>query len=258
MLKKRIIPCLDIRDGKVTKGIEFKNNLDLGDPVPLAKLYSDTGADEIVIYDITASVEKRPPDYLTISRIAADVFVPITIGGGIVNFEMAARCIAAGAEKVSLNSVAPKNPELMREISAHFGTQALVLSVDVARDSSTSSGYRLYTQGGRNATDWDAIHWIQTAVPFGVGEICINSIDEDGKGTGYDLVLLKKVREAIVKIENLPLIISGGAGSTKHMAEAFFQGADAALTASIVHFGKSTLAEIKQGLSSAGVPMRLV
>src|SRR6185312_4468596 len=147
MHKKRIIPCLDVRAGKVTKGVGFKNNVDLGDPAPLARKYYDDGADEIVIYDITASVEKRPPDAATIAKIASEVFIPICIGGGITTFDDAASCIKSGAEKVSLNSIAPKKPEPITEISAHFGVQAVVLSIDVARDRSTPSGYRVFTHG---------------------------------------------------------------------------------------------------------------
>ena len=144
MLKKRIVPCLDIRDGQVTKGIEFKNNIDLGDPAALAARYSEGGADEIVIYDITASIEKRPPDFETISRICDVCFVPVTVGGGVTDFETAARCIESGAEKVSFNSIAPAKPELLRQVSQHFGAQAVVLSLDVARDSSLPSGFRLF------------------------------------------------------------------------------------------------------------------
>lgn len=254
MHKKRIIPCLDIRDGQVTKGIEFKNNVDLGDPVPLALRYADEGADEIVIYDITASIEKRPPDASTIARIARQVFVPITIGGGIQGFEDAALCIKSGAEKVSLNSIAPKKPELLTEIARHFGVQAVVLSLDVARDPSTPSGWRVFTHGGRTPTDLDAIGWILKALPYGVGELCINSIDQDGKRSGYDLPLLAAVRA----VADVPVIISGGAGSIDHMVEAFQAGADAALTASIVHLGMKSLPEIKREIASRGIPMRLV
>jgi len=252
MHKKRIIPCLDIRDGKVTKGIEFKNNVDLGDPAPLAARYAAEGADEIVVYDITASVEKRPPDAAAIERIAQGVFVPITIGGGITSFADAAQCIHSGAEKVSLNSIAPRKPELLTEISRHFGVQAVVLSVDVARDASAPSGYRLFTHGGRVATELDALEWIARALPYGVGEICINSIDEDGKRQGYDLKLLAAVRS----IARVPLIISGGAGSVDHMVEAFRAGADGALTASIVHLGVGSLPEIKRILHEKGVAVR--
>lgn len=253
MLKKRIIPCLDIRNGKVTKGIAFKNNVDLGEPVPLAAYYSQTGADEIVIYDITASSEGRPPDFATIEAIAREVFVPITVGGGITDFAQAARAIKSGAEKISLNSIAPRKPELISEISRHFGVQAVVLSVDVARCTSSPSGYRVFTHGGRVASELDALAWLVRAVPLGVGEVCLNSIDQDGQKTGYDIELLKLVRQAV----NVPIIISGGAGSVAHMSDALHAGADAALVASIVHSGQHTLEDIKQNLVALGHPMRL-
>ncbi len=251
--KKRVIPCLDVRAGKVTKGVAFQNNVDLGDPAPLAKKYYDEGADEIVVYDITASVEKRPPDAATIGRIAAGVFVPISVGGGITTFEDAAHTIKSGAEKVSLNSIAPKKPELITEISQHFGVQAVVLSIDVARDGSMPSGYRVFTHGGRTPTDLDALAWVTRAIPMGAGELCVNSIDEDGKKAGYDLVLLKLLRAAV----RVPIIVSGGAGTIAHMDEALRLGADAVLVASIVHSGEYTVAGLKTALVALGHPMRM-
>jgi len=253
MLKKRIIPCLDIRDGRVTKGIEFKNNIDVGDPVLLSCHYSDHGADEIVIYDITASSENRPPDFLTIEAIAAKSFVPICIGGGIRDFSDASRCIASGAEKVSLNSIAPRKPELISEIANHFGVQAVVLSLDVLIDESCPSGYRLFVQGGRTATHWDMLSWIEFALPLGVGEICVNSINQDGKRSGYDISLLKKLKVHV----NVPVIMSGGAGTALHIVEAFKEGADAALVASIVHSGETTIRELKSRCADAEIPVRL-
>ncbi|MEY4064979.1 MAG: hypothetical protein RIR26_1187 [Pseudomonadota bacterium] len=253
MLKKRIIPCLDIRNGRVTKGVSFLNNIDVGDPVALAQAYSQRGADEIVIYDIDASAESRPPDFSTIERIAAQSFVPICIGGGIAGFSDAARCIASGAEKVSLNSIAPKKPELISEISSHFGVQAVVLSLDVRRDASCPSGYRLFVRGGRTSTDWDMMQWLDFAVPRGVGEVCVNSIDEDGMKNGYDLDLLRILKSAI----HVPLIVSGGAGHVSHVIEAFDKGADAALVASIVHSGETTVENLKKACLAAGLPMRM-
>lgn len=253
MLKKRLIPCLDIRDGQVTKGIEFKGNIDLGDPAPLALRYYNEGADEIVIYDITASIEGRPPDAQTISRIADRVLIPICVGGGISRFEDAACTIQAGAEKVSLNSVAPRKPELLREIASHFGTQAVVLSLDVAVDHSCPSGYRLFIHGGRTATEWDAAQWIVTAQRFGFGEICLNSIDQDGKKSGYDLKLLQLVRGLV----DVPIVMSGGAGTVEHMTEALLKGADAALLASLLHIDGLSCAGIKNDLIASGLPMRM-
>ncbi|NBW80961.1 imidazole glycerol phosphate synthase subunit HisF [bacterium] len=253
MLKKRIIPCLDIKAGRVTKGIEFKHNIDVGDAVELSRFYSENGADEIVIYDIIASAERRPPDFANIEAIAAQSFIPICIGGGIRDFEDAARCIASGAEKISLNSIAPEKPELISAIANHFGVQAVVLSLDVLRDSSCPSGYRLFIQGGRRPTQWDMLDWISFAVPKGVGEICVNSIDQDGKRSGYDLGLLKAIKSQV----NVPVIASGGAGNIDHVAEALRAGADAALVASIVHSGEVTLLELKQQLIKQGISVRL-
>lgn len=253
MLKKRLIPCLDIRDGQVTKGVEFKGNVDLGDPAPLALRYYNEGADEIVIYDITASIEGRPPDARTISGIADRVLIPICVGGGISRFEDAACTIQAGAEKVSLNSIAPRKPEILREISGHYGTQAVVLSLDVALDSSCPSGYRLFIHGGRTPTEWDAAHWITHARNFGFGEICLNSIDQDGKKSGYDLKLLELVRGLV----DVPIVMSGGAGTVDHMAEALLLGADAALLASLLHIDGLSCASIKNDLVASGVPMRI-
>ena len=252
MLKKRIIPCLDIRDGQVTKGIEFKGNIDLGDPVPLARRYYAEGADEIVIYDITASLQARPPDAVTVARIAEKVFIPICVGGGIQKFEDAALVIKSGAEKVSLNSVAPQNPGLLTEISAHFGRQAVVLSLDVARDSTCPSGYRLFIQGGRRPTEWDMLNWLHFIMPFGVGEVCLNSIDEDGKRQGYDLVLLNLARKAV----DVPIIISGGAGTVEHMALGLNAGADGALVASLLHIDGYSCDSLKDALAKTGIAIR--
>lgn len=252
MLKKRIIPCLDIREGRVTKGIEFKNNIDVGDPVELSKFYSDNGADEIVIYDISASPNGLPPDFRTIEAIAGKSFIPICIGGGIKSFEDAARCIYSGAEKVSLNSVAPKNPDLISEIAEHFGVQAVVLSLDVRKDPSCTSGYRLVVNGGRIDTAWDMLDWVRYAIPLGVGELCVNSIDQDGRRQGFDRDLIRLFKMNT----NIPLIISGGAGTAEHVAEALNDGADAALVASIVHSGELSIQALKSICSKNGLHMR--
>lgn len=253
MLKKRIIPCLDIRDGRVTKGVEFRDNIDIGDPVELSRFYSESGADEIVIYDISASPRGLPPDFKTIEAVAAKSFIPICIGGGITCFADAARCISSGAEKVSLNSIAPKNPQLISEISEHFGVQAVVLSLDVRKDTACASGYRLVIHGGRSDTQWDMLDWVQFAVPLGVGELCVNSIDQDGRRRGFDIDLLRLIKSQT----NIPLIISGGAGSAQHVADALHHGADAALVASIVHTGETTVESIKSACVSTGLNMRM-
>jgi cyclase len=253
MLKSRLIPCLDIRDGQVTKGVSFKSNVDLGDPVPLAAKYYAEGADEIVIYDITASIERRPPDAATIARIADQVFVPICVGGGVSSLDDAALVIRSGAEKVSLNSIAPRRPELLREIASHFGVQAVVLSLDVVRDAACQSGYRVFVQGGRVATDWDMMAWLKFAIPFGVGEVCINSIDEDGMRNGYDLQVLELARKHL----EVPIIASGGAGNVGHLAQAVKAGADAVLLASLLHIDGLSCRSIKHELGAMGLSMRL-
>lgn len=253
MLKKRIIPCLDIIQGRVTKGVAFKNNADIGDAAELSAYYSDHGADEIVIYDIMASAERRSPDFANIEKIAERSFIPICIGGGIRDFEDAARCIASGAEKVSLNSIAPQRPDLITEISNHFGVQALVLSVDAFRDSSCPSGYRLVIHGGRTPTEHDVLDWLSLAVPKGVGEICVNSIDQDGQRSGYDLHLLGLIKSQF----RVPVIASGGAGSVEHVSEVLRSGADAALVASIVHSGEFSIYQIKNQLAADGIKVRL-
>ena len=253
MLKKRIIPCLDIRAGKVTKGIKFKNNVDLGEAAPLAQKYYLEGADEIVVYDITASIENRPPDAVTIEKIANEVFIPICVGGGITCFADAALAIKSGAEKVSLNSIAPRKPQLITEISQHFGVQAVVWSIDVARDSSAPSGWRVFVQGGRVATELDALDWVTKAIPLGAGELCVNSIDADGEKSGYDLALLDLLRAHV----RVPIIISGGAGQVSHMKEALDHGADAVLVASIIHSDEYTVPQIKHELIRLGHPMRI-
>lgn len=253
MLKKRIIPCLDIREGRVTKGVAFKNNVDIGDPVELSKFYSDHGADEIVIYDIAASPNNVPPDFRTIEAVAAKSFIPICIGGGIRSFEDAARCILSGAEKVSLNSIAPKNPALISEVAEHFGVQAVVLSLDVRVDVSCPSGYRLVIHGGRTDTTWDLLDWVKFAIPLGVGELCVNSIDQDGRRQGFDRSLIRLLKGCV----NVPIIISGGAGSAQHVAEALNDGADAALVASILHSGETTIRALKQLCADSGLAMRM-
>ncbi len=253
MLKKRIIPCLDIRDGRVTKGVEFQNNIDIGDPVELSQFYSDSGADEIVIYDIAASPNGLPPDFKTIEAVAAKSFIPICIGGGIKRFADAAQCITSGAEKVSLNSVAPQNPKLIADIADHFGSQAVVLSLDVRKDESCKSGYRLVIHGGRTDTQWDMLDWVRFAVPLGVGELCVNSIDQDGRRQGFDTHLLQLIKSQT----NIPLIISGGAGSAQHVVEALHCGADAALVASIVHTGETTVEHLKSVCVAHGLNMRM-
>lgn len=253
MLKRRLVPCLDIRNGQVTKGVEFKGNADLGDPVPLAKRYDEQGADEIVIYDISASIEGRPPDAATISQIADQVLIPICVGGGVRTFADAAQTIQSGAEKISFNSIAPEKPELLLEVAQHFGNQAVVLSLDVLRDETAPSGYRLVTHGGRKITEWDVGNWLRHMAGYGIGEVCVNSIDEDGRRSGYDLQLLRLVRQ----LTDVPVIASGGAGTVQHLADVLNEGADAALLASLLHIDGISCLDIKRQLRDLGVAMRI-
>lgn len=252
MLKTRIIPCLDMRDGKVTKGIKFKNNRDLGDPVELAKRYYDEGADELVIYDITASPEGRGPDTQTIKKVCKSVFIPICVGGGVNSIEIASDCIRSGAEKISINSYAYQNPDLIAQISQKFGVQAVVLSVDVGSDSSCPSGYRCYQNGGRVATPWDALEWIGKMLPLGLGEICVNSIDADGTKAGYDIKLMRSLGEVV----NCPMVWSGGAGQLSHLLDACQNGSKALLLASMIHENEFSVGQIKTFLKSHQIPIR--
>ena len=254
MLKKRIIVCLDVKDGRTTKGVKFQDNRDIGDPVDMATEYYRQGVDELVFYDIMASARGRGPILDLISRVAERVFIPFCVGGGIGTIEDIRSTIAAGAEKVSLNSQAVKNPSLIAEGARVFGCQCIVLGMDAARDESMPSGYRVYINGGRVKTDKDALAWAQEAVSLGAGEIVLNAIDTDGTRNGYELTLTRMVSEAV----NVPVIASGGGGTCGHIAQVLTEGlADAALIASMVHSGEYTVGSIKADLDSCGVPVRL-
>lgn len=253
MLKKRIIVCLDVKDGRTTKGVKFKNNVDIGDPVDMAAEYYKQGVDELVFYDIMASARGRGPILELISRVASKVFIPFCVGGGIGTTDDIKDTILAGAEKVSLNSQAVKNPALIKEGAKVFGNQCIVLGMDAARDESMPSGYRVYINGGRVATDKDALLWAQEAVRLGAGEIVLNSIDADGTKDGYEVNLTRLISEGVP----VPVIASGGAGEVKHIADAFEKGrASAALIATMVHSGKYTVGGIKEELKAMGVPVR--
>lgn len=254
MLKKRIIICLDVKDGRTTKGVKFQDNRDIGDPVEMAAEYYKQGADELVFYDIMASARGRGPILDLIARVASQVFIPFCVGGGIGTIDDIRSTILAGAEKVSLNSQAVKNPKLIAEGARIFGNQCIVLGMDAARDDSMPSGYRIYINGGRVKTELDARDWAQKAVSLGAGEIVLNSIDADGVKNGYELTLTRMISEAV----NVPVIASGGAGVTQHLVDAFTEGkADAALVATMVHSGKYTVAQIKKELADGGIPVRL-
>ena len=254
MLKKRIIVCLDVKNGRTTKGVKFQNNIDIGDPVEMAAAYYQQGVDELVFYDIMASTQGRGPILDLISRVAQQVFIPFCVGGGIGTIEDIRSTILAGAEKVSLNSQAVKNPSLITEGARIFGNQCIVLGMDAARDSQMPSGYRVYINGGRTKTELDALEWAKKAVDLGAGEIVLNSIDADGTKAGYEIPITKMISENVA----VPVIASGGGGKPEHITQVLTEGkADAALIASMVHSGQYTIQGIKEELNKAGVAVRM-
>jgi cyclase len=257
MLSKRIIPCLDVRDGKTTKGIKFLNNIDIGDPVAMARQYYEDGADEIVFYDITASSDRRNIMIDVVRRVAREIFIPFSVGGGIRTLEDMREVLLAGAEKVSVNTAAVQNPGIIAEGARAFGSQCIVLGMDVKRVSSSAkipSGYEMVIHGGRTAMGIDALWWAEEGVRLGAGEICLNSIDADGTQEGYELTLTRMISEAV----SIPVIASGGAGRPEHLARVLTQGkADAALIASMIHYGTYTIKGIKEYLAQQDIPMRL-
>ena len=254
MLKKRVIVCLDVKDGRTTKGVKFQNNIDIGDPVEMAKEYYRQGVDELVFYDIIASARGRGPILDLISKVASQVFIPFCVGGGINTIEDSRSTILAGAEKVSLNSPAVKNPELITEGARIFGNQCIVLGMDVRKDSTKPSGYGTTIHGGRVDTGLDALEWAKKGVSLGAGEIVLNSMDADGMKTGYDVELTRMIAEAVP----VPVIASGGGGTPQHLADVLKEGkADAALIASMVHTMGYTVDGIKKDLDKMGVPVRM-
>ncbi len=253
MLERRVIVCLDVRDGRTTKGVRFVDNEDVGDPVAMARTYYDQGVDELVFYDITASAERRGIMLEVVRAVAAQVFIPFAVGGGIGSLEQMQAVLLAGAEKVSVNSPAVRNPRLIAEGAAAFGRQCMVLGMDAKRDSAMPSGYRVYIDGLRTATDLDALEWGQRAVELGAGEVVLNAIDTDGTQAGYELTVTRMLADRLP----VPVVASGGAGSVEHVAEVLTDGhADAALVASIVHYGTCTVGDIKEHLAACGVPVR--
>jgi cyclase len=258
MLSKRIIPCLDVRDGRLTKGIKFKGNIDIGDPVEVARNYYEQGADEIVFYDITASSEGRDIMIDVVKRVAETIFIPFSVGGGIRSLEDMRKVIHAGAEKVSVNSGAVENPRIISEGAVAFGCQCVVLGMDVKKvEKSTKipSGYEIVIQGGRKYMGIDALWWAREAENLGAGEICLNSIDADGTQEGYELELTHLITTSV----KIPVIASGGAGKKEHLLDVLTTAkADAALIASIVHYGTYTISELKEYLSGNGVKVREV
>ena len=254
MLTKRVIPCLDVRQGRVTKGVKFKNNVDLGDPVEMAVGYSEGGADELVVYDITASAERRPIDIGMVEAVAKAIRIPFAVGGGISCVADMERVILAGAEKVSVNSLAVKNPEIIAAGAKAFGRQCVVLGMDPVRSAKCPSGYEITTRGFREFTGMDAVEWAKRAADLGAGEIVVNSVDADGTRAGFELEITRKIAEAV----GVPVVASGGAGKPEHLVAAFREGAaDAAIVAGMIHSGEFTIGEIKRVMAAAGVPTRL-
>ncbi|MFE8696560.1 imidazole glycerol phosphate synthase subunit HisF [Cytobacillus sp. FJAT-53684] len=252
MLTKRIIPCLDVKEGRVVKGIQFVQLRDAGDPVELARFYDQQGADELVFLDISASVEGRKTMIEVVKAVASELAIPFTVGGGINSLEDMKVILRAGADKVSLNTAAVKNPQLITEGSNFFGSQCVVVAIDAKYDEALGT-WRVYTHGGRTATDFEVIAWAQQVAALGAGEILLTSMDSDGEKNGFDTKLTRAVSEAVT----IPVIASGGAGRAEHFAEAFQEGkADAALAASIFHYKETSVAEVKTFLKGKGVLVR--
>ncbi|MCW2946904.1 MAG: imidazoleglycerol phosphate synthase, cyclase subunit [Actinoallomurus sp.] len=245
----RVIPCLDVDAGRVVKGVNFQDLRDAGDPVELARRYDAEGADELTFLDITASSGERETTYDVVRRTAEQVFIPLTVGGGIRSVDDVDRLLRAGADKVSVNTAAIARPEFLREAAHRFGSQCIVLSVDARR---SGSGFEVTTHGGRRGTGLDAVEWARRGEGLGVGEILLNSMDADGTKNGFDLEMLRAVRAVV----GVPVIASGGAGALEHFAPAIEAGADAVLAASVFHFGELKISEVKDSLRQAGHPVR--
>ena len=255
MLAKRIVPCLDIHDGRVVKGVQFVDLVDAGDPVEQARFYDASGADEVVFLDISATHEGRATLVDIIRRAADEVFIPLTVGGGVRAVEDVRRLLEAGADKVAINSAALVDPDLLTRAADAFGAQCVVLAIDAKQTGATPSGWEVFTHGGRKPTGRDAVAWAAEGVRLGAGELLVTSMDRDGTKAGYDLDLLRALDEAV----DVPVIASGGAGTLDHLAEGLTEGrADAVLAASMFHFRETTVAEAKAHLAAAGVPIRPV
>ena len=252
MLKSRIIPCLDVKDGRVVKGVNFVELVDAGDPVEQAKLYDAGGADELCFLDITATSDNRGLLLGVINRVAEQCFMPLTVGGGVRSLDDIRALLLAGADKVSINSAAVTRPEFVREAAEKFGSQCIVVAIDAKQ---TAPGkFEIFTHGGRNATGIDAVEWAKKMAEFGAGEILLTSMDRDGTKIGVNLELTRAVSEAV----NIPVIASGGIGKLEHFAEAFSKGkADAVLAASVFHFGELSIAQVKEALTAAKIPVRI-
>jgi cyclase len=252
-LAVRVIPCLDVDAGRVVKGVNFADLRDAGDPVELARRYDAEGADELTFLDVTASSGNRETTYDVVRRTAEEVFIPLTVGGGVRSVDDVDRLLRAGADKVGVNTAAVARPELVAEIASRFGSQVLVVSLDVRRTAAgTASGFEVTTHGGRTGTGLDAVEWAQRVAELGAGEILLNSMDADGTKAGFDLELIAAVRAAVT----IPVIASGGAGAPEHFPPAVDAGADAVLAASVFHFGQLSVGDVKDALRDAGHPVR--
>ena len=251
-LAVRVIPCLDVDGGRVVKGVKFQELRDAGDPVELAKVYDAEGADELTFLDISASHEGRATTMEIVSRTAEEVFIPLTVGGGVSSVADVDRLLRAGADKIAVNTAAIRRPELVAEIADRFGNQVLVLSVDARRAPGTDSGFEVTTHGGRTSAGLDALAWAVRATELGAGEILLNAMDADGTQDGFDLDLIRAVRREV----SIPVIASGGAGAVEHFPPAVDAGADAVLAATVFHFGTLRISEVKAGLAAAGHPVR--
>jgi len=254
MLTKRIIPCLDVKDNRVVKGVNFLNLRDAGDPVELGARYSDTGADELVFLDITATIRSRKTIVELVERVAENVFIPFTVGGGIQTVEQIDELLRSGAEKVSVNTAAVENPNLLAEAAQRFGNQCVVLAIDARRSKERPGKWQVCVKAGSEPTDIDVVEWAAKSEKLGAGEILLTSMDADGTKAGYDNELNKAVTDAV----NIPVIASGGAGTLEHLYDAIVDGgADAVLMASITHFGNYTIKQMKEYLKSRGIPVNL-
>ena len=256
MLTKRVIPCLDVRAGRVTKGVKFKNNVDLGDPVEMAVAYSEGGADELVFYDITASAERRPIDIGMVAAVARSIRIPFAVGGGISSLADMERVILAGAEKISVNSLAVRNPQIIADGAKAFGAQCVVLGMDPVKSDNPKcpSGYEITTRGFREYTGIDAVEWAKRAADLGAGEIVVNSVDADGTREGFELTITRLIAEAV----GVPVVASGGAGKPEHLVTVFREAAaDAAIVAGMIHTGDYTISQIKREMAAAGIPTRM-
>ena len=248
----RVIPCLDVAGGRVVKGVNFENLRDMGDPVELAREYFAQGADELTFLDVTATVDERSTTYDVVRRTAEEVFIPLTVGGGVRSADDVARLLGVGADKVGVNSAAIARPDVIDEIADRFGAQVLVLSLDVKRAPGTHSGFVVTTHGGRTLTSLDALDWAREAIERGAGELLVNSIDADGTKEGFDLELVSLMRE----VSSVPVIASGGAGRAEDFAPAIAAGADAVLAASVFHSGQLTVGDVKTAMSAEGIDVR--